>query len=654
MGEWKDYYQILGVDYKATDGEIKDAYRYKCQTIHPDKLRSLGEKYRQRASEELKWINKAYDTLKDPEKKRRYDLEWLQKKAQPSTSQEIPKPKPVATPPSIVFDNVVPGEPQTDSFILENYGGPYGDAIEYSEPGPWIRIVGLHSVNPSSKLPLQFEIEATGKDWGKDYVGYISVWLGDQEARVKVELNTKTKPLTPTSPSRMTAKHPVKALRLSSLQAIDILVGIVAGLSVGSVLVYILAFETGSVGLVVGRVLVGLGTTALIGTGYTLLGRKENDLFLFVAGFGIAIGAGVVSGMYIGESTAKLVGMCVITCCAAIGGAFAGRSLLSQTTWSTRRKLILVPVFFLAAFLCLRFAPQTSYLITVPRAPEDMPRPGAGTTVGWSPDLGRMAIVSRRNGLYVLDLSDLSTQRLFTFAEVGASDIWYPRWSPDGKQIAVTMRQPDPDLYVEYSVLVVDVESMSTSVVTRGMDPAWSPSGDSIASILVRAVKTVYGVTFYPDKFHVYSLASNKSVFTIEMKHASLSDLDWGPDEQTFLIADNSNKLWIVVVGNAGRAVGPRISVGSVGCKSPRWSADGKSIAWITEWCEGGKCGDEILIAQWDGQKVSEKTRITRDGGYKIGCAWSPDGQKLHYYIMGQGLYSIDVLSGKRVWIFRE
>jgi Tol biopolymer transport system component len=266
-----------------------------------------------------------------------------------------------------------------------------------------------------------------------------------------------------------------------------------------------------------------------------------------------------------------------------------------------------------------------------------------------------MAIVSQRNGLYILDLSDLSTQRLFTFAEVGASDIWYPRWSPDGKRIAVTMQQRDPDLYYIYSVLVVDVESMSTSVVTSGMDPAWSAAGDSIASILVKAIKHTHGITWYPDEFHVYSLTNNESVFTIQMENNRLSDLDWGPDGRSFLMVDeHDDALWIVVVRNEGRTVGPRIRVESIDCKSPRWSPDGKSIAWITEWCEEGKCGDEILIAQWDGYGISEETRITQDGGYKIGFAWSPDGQKLQYYILGQGLYSIDILSGKRGWLLRE
>jgi molecular chaperone DnaJ len=63
-----DYYDILGVDRNATQDEIKRAYRRLAKKYHPD--RNPDNK---QAEEKLKEINKAYEVLKDPEKRANYD-----------------------------------------------------------------------------------------------------------------------------------------------------------------------------------------------------------------------------------------------------------------------------------------------------------------------------------------------------------------------------------------------------------------------------------------------------------------------------------------------------------------------------------------------------------------------------------------------------
>jgi curved DNA-binding protein len=66
--EYKDYYKVLGVDRKASEEEIKKAYRKMAMKFHPD--RNQGDK---QAEEKFKEINEAHQVLSDPEKRARYD-----------------------------------------------------------------------------------------------------------------------------------------------------------------------------------------------------------------------------------------------------------------------------------------------------------------------------------------------------------------------------------------------------------------------------------------------------------------------------------------------------------------------------------------------------------------------------------------------------
>lgn len=61
----RDYYEVLGISKDASADEIKKAFRRKAIEFHPDKQGGDEAKFKE--------VNEAYEVLKDPSKKQRYD-----------------------------------------------------------------------------------------------------------------------------------------------------------------------------------------------------------------------------------------------------------------------------------------------------------------------------------------------------------------------------------------------------------------------------------------------------------------------------------------------------------------------------------------------------------------------------------------------------
>jgi DnaJ-class molecular chaperone len=117
-----DYYLVLGVAENATEETIRTAFRALARRFHPDVGAGSSPVEFQRARE-------AYETLVDPERRRRYDRQLRASRARPAIVEEllpfvVPRPCSTVTASSL-FDDV-----------LEEFFASFGDNWFHRD---WVR-----------------------------------------------------------------------------------------------------------------------------------------------------------------------------------------------------------------------------------------------------------------------------------------------------------------------------------------------------------------------------------------------------------------------------------------------------------------------------------------------------------------------------------
>ena len=254
-------------------------------------------------------------------------------------------------------------------------------------------------------------------------------------------------------------------------------------------------------------------------------------------------------------------------------------------------------------------------------------------TPRWSPDGGSLAFISSRDDKHERDqlwLLNRTGGEAQPAAELAGSVIDYA-WSPDSKQIALVLLDPDPnqvaagdakgddakppkpividrfqfkrdiDGYLEgrrHRLVVLDLATGKTRRLTSGDHdeflPAWSPDGSRIAFISNRDPDPDRSYNF--DLWTVAAAATGEAPLRLTSFHGADNDPDWesypawSPDGRTIaylqggpveLFSYGTRHLATIAAGGGA----PRLLTADLdrNVSSPRWSADGRSLRFTVE-----------------------------------------------------------------------
>jgi len=427
MPDFEDYYEILGVGSKATPDEINKAWKDKFWILSPDRMNGAPETAKKRAEEELKKVNNAYDTLKDPQKRQDYDKQWHQIKD---------KPKPVVDPPNIRFNNVNPKEVKTGSFVIRNLGGPY-NKINISNPNTWVKVIRWYSLSDSDELPLQVEIEAVGDDFGNNYSEQIKVSLDDEETSVRIDLQTR--PQSAQAPSYGYA--PTNG--------------------------NLPANNSGNKNKKHTGLLVSAGTLGIIVVILGIIFLKSNSPKSPPSSSGSQTTLKTQSSLL--SSTPNLNQLPAVT-----PTSITSKTLTNLTSTSSTGKIV---------FASTRDGNSEIYVMNSDGSGQTRLTFNSADDITpvWSPDRTKIAFVSDRAGqpdiydIYVMNSDGTNPIRLTTAG--GAN----PAWSPNGLQIAFASNRDG-----RFQIYTMNTNGSNQKKLTNAASsssPAWSPDGGKIAFV---------------------------------------------------------------------------------------------------------------------------------------------------------------------------
>jgi TolB protein len=263
-------------------------------------------------------------------------------------------------------------------------------------------------------------------------------------------------------------------------------------------------------------------------------------------------------------------------------------------------------------------------------------------TPSWSPDGSMIAYAGFRKG---------RTGDIYAMPAYGGREIRltatrhhddFPRWSPDGRRIAFVRT-----VNLVRQLIVMNADGSGQRQLTDGPDasfaPSWSPDGGKLVFTRGRDDEDTSGALDIDDSDTGISdeapghAASDIYVLDVEgggeMRLTSDPAIDsspaWSPDGRLIVFTSNrgaagAHQLFVMRADGSGQHKLTDHPVSYHSEKRPAWSADGSTIAFVTDNRHPPVGNAEIYLVGADGRNTR---RLTYYIGNDDWPSWSPDGQ---------------------------